>query len=92
MPSGGKEGIWRAELTAAQEAYKQIVAKEERDKRRIATRNVAMDAAMRGLQEAKIYILSLPAKEKPKGMMEPQSATVSLINRGMRAITEARDS
>ncbi len=92
MPSAGKEGVERETLAAAQKAYQQLVAKEERQKRRISARDIAMDAAMRALPEAKSYILSTPPKEKKEGMADPQNATVSLINRAIREIIKARDS
>jgi hypothetical protein len=92
MPSAGKQGVERETLAAAQKAYRQLAAKEERQKRRIAERDIAMNAAMRALQEAKSYILSTPPKEKKEGMVDPQNATVSLINRAVRAIMKARDS
>ena len=91
MPSGGKEGKWRAELAAAQKAYRQLVAIEERTKKRLAGHEVAHAASTRALIEAKAYILSMPPQEKPKGMMDPQSATVSLINRATSAIKKATD-
>ena len=92
MPSGGKEAIWRAEMAAAQRAYKQQAAAEERAKRRLAARDIAMDASMRGLLEAKRYITSMPPLDKEDGHMDPQSATVSLVNRAIREIKKARDS
>jgi hypothetical protein len=90
MGSAGKEGVWRAELTAAQKAYKQIVAKEERMKRRIAARDIAMEKSMRALLEAKMRLTR--KEEHKKGRMDPIAATVSLINKAMREIKEARDS
>ena len=92
MADGGKEGKRREELRLAQRAYKQQVAKEERMKRRIAEAEVAHNASMRALTEAKIYIGKMPPLGKEKGHMDPQSATVSLINRATRAIKKARDS
>jgi hypothetical protein len=92
MPSAGKQGVERETLAAAQKAYRQLAAKEERQKRRIAECHIAMNAAMRAFPEAKAYILSTPPKEKQKGMADPQNATVSLINRAVRAIMKARDS
>ncbi len=90
--SGGKEGVWRGELEAAREAYRQVTAREERMKRRMAARDVAMDKCMRALTEAKIYIGKMPAASKKDGHMDPKTATVSLINRAIRGIKEARDS
>lgn len=92
MTSGGKEGKRREELSAAQKAYRALAAKEERQRTRISKRDIAMDASMRALVEAKAYILRMPPQNKPDGMMDPQSATVSLINRGIREIKKARDS
>ena len=92
MPSGGKEGLWRSELAAAQKAYRAVAAKEERQKRRISARDIALDKSMRALTEAKIYVLKMPPQAKQDGHMDPQSATVSLINRAIEEIKKARDS
>ncbi len=92
MASGGKEAIWRAEMAAAQNAYKQQAAVEERAKRRIVALNIGLDASMRGLLEAKNYIMKMPPLDKEDGHMDPQAATVSLVNRGIREIKKARDS
>ena len=92
MSSGGKEGKRREELAAAQKAYRALAAKEERQRNRISKRDMAMNASMRALVEVKAYILRMPPQDKPKGLMDPQSATVSLINRAMREIKRARDS
>ena len=92
MPSGGKEGKWREELRAAQKAYRGIAAKEERQKNRISARDIALDKSMRALAEAKRYVISTGPQKKPDGMMDPQSATVSLINRAISEIKKARDS
>ncbi len=91
MTSGGKEGIERAKLTTAQAAYQAIAAKEERLKGRIAARDIALNASMRALIEAK---MRLTRNEDPpkKGMVDPIATTVSLINRAMREIKKARDS
>ena len=91
MPSGGKEAIWRAEMAAAQKAYKQQAAKEERYKKRLAECYIAMDASMRALTEGKIYIMKMPPLSKEDGHMDPQAATVSIFNRAVRAIKKARD-
>ena len=91
MGSAGKEGIWKAELEAAREAYKQITAKEERQKRRMAARDIAMNKSMRALLEAKMR-LTRRDFEKKEGRMDPIAATVSLINRAIREIESARDS
>ena len=89
--SGGKEAKWREELRLAQRAYKQQAAKEERIKRRLAECYIAMDASMRAHTESKIYILKMPPISKEDGHMDPQAATVSIINRAVRAIKKARD-
>ena len=92
MPSGGKEAIWRAEMAAAQRAYKQQAAKEERQKKRLAMCYIAMDASMRALTEGKIYMSKMPPVPKADGHMDPQAATISLQNRAIREIKKARDS
>ena len=92
MPSGGKEAIWRAEMAAAQRAYKQQAAVEERAKRRIVARDIALDKCMRALQETKVYMMKMPPLSKEDGHMDPRSATVSLINSAIREIQKARDS
>ena len=96
MPSGGKEGKWRAELAREQKAYRAIAAKEERQKNRISKRDVAMDAAMRALPEAKALILRMELSgelaEASKGKLDPVTGVVSLINRAVREIKSARDS
>ena len=93
MASAGKEGIWKAELEAAREAYKQITAKEERMKRRLAARDLAMKKSLRALLEAKMRLTRSEDPEwKKKGRMDPIAATVSLINRAIREIDVARDS
>lgn len=92
MTSAGKEGVWKAEQAAAQKAYRALSAKEERMKNKIAHGEVAMNASMRALTEAKVYIGKMPKQEKPDGHMDPQSATVSLINRALREIQKARNS
>ena len=96
MPSGGKEGKWRAELAKEQKAYRAIAAKEERQKNRISKRDVAMDAAMRALSEAKALILRMELSgelaEASKGKLDPVTGVVSLINRAVREIKSARDS
>ena len=90
MPSAGKEGVWKAEMAAARKAYKQAVAQEERMKRRIAARDVAMEKSLRALLEAKMRLTRNEKHEK--GRMDPIAATVSLINRAIREIETARDS
>ena len=96
MPSGGKEGKWREELAREQKAYRAIAAKEERQKNRISKRDVAMDAAMRALPEAKALILRMELSgelaEASKGKLNPVTGVVSLINRAVREIKSARDS
>ena len=96
MLSGGKEGKWRAELAREQKAYRAIAAKEERQKNRISKRDVAMDAAMRALPEAKALILRMELSgelaEASKGKLDPVTGVVSLINRAVREIKSARDS
>ena len=89
--SGGKEAIWKSEMAAAQKAYKQQAAAEERQKNRIAARDIALDRCMRALQEAKVYVLKHPAK-KEKGKMDATAATVSIVNSAIREIQKARDS
>ena len=88
MPSAG----WKGELAAAQKAYRGIAAKEERQKNRISARDIALNKSMRALTEAKIYMLKMPPQAKEDGHMDPQSATVSLINRAIDEIKKARDS
>ena len=90
--SGGKEAKWRAELDAAQKAYRQQAAKEERQKNRIAARDIALDKCMRALQENKIYIGKAEPLKAAKGHMDPKSATISLTNSAIREIEKARDS
>ena len=96
MTSAGKEGVWRGELKAAQEAYKQVAAVEERQKHRIAARDVALDACMRALPEAKALILRLEMSEElmkaSKNKLDPITGVISLINRAIREIETARDS
>ena len=96
MPSGGKEGKWRAELAREQKAYRAIAAKEERQRNRISKRDMAMDAAMRALEEAKALILRMELSgelaEASKGKLDPVTGVVSLINRAVREIKSARDS
>ena len=96
MPSGGKEGKWRAELAREQKAYRAIAAKEERQRNKISKRDVAMDAAMRALPEAKALILRMELSgelaEASKGKLDPVTGVVSLINRAVREIKSARDS
>ena len=96
MPSAGKEGVERETLAAAQKAYRQLAAKEERQKNRIVARDIALDKCMRALPEAKALILRLEMSEElkkaSKGKADPVAATVSLINRGIRGIHTARES
>ena len=96
MPSGGKEGKWRAELAREQKAYRAIAAKEERQRNRISKRDIAMDASTRALTEAKALILRMELSgelaEASKGKLDPVSGVVSLINRAIREIKSARDS
>ena len=96
MTSGGKEGKWREELAKEQKAHRAIAAKEERQRNRISKRDVAMDAAMRALPEAKALILRMELSgelaEASKGKLDPVTGVVSLINRAVREIKSARDS
>lgn len=95
MTSGGKEAVIRAEMAAAQKAYRQQAAAEDRLKRRLAARDIALDACQRALLEYQELVprmkLSDELAKASEGRADPRDQLKSLGKRALLEIKKARE-